>query len=61
MDGIIRLPEVIRLTGLSKTSIYASIKIDGFPAPLKLTERARGWKADEIREWIESRERAMAA
>ena len=61
MDGIIRLPEVIRITGLGKTSIYQSIKADGFPAPLKLTERARGWKASEISAWLESRERAMAA
>ena len=29
-----------------------------FPKPVKLGERAVGWKADEIADWIETRERA---
>lgn len=58
METVIRLPEVMRLTGLGKSAIYQSMHDGGFPAPLKLTKRARGWKAGEVMAWIESRERA---
>ena len=56
-DEILRLDDVIALTKLSKTSIYGAIRSEGFPKPLRLTKRARGWRASEVAAWLESRER----
>lgn len=54
---ILRLPQVISRTGLSKTTIYELSKnIDNpFPTPIKLSERASGWLAHEIDAWIDER------
>lgn len=52
---IFRLPEVIRRTGLSRSSIYTRIKAGGFPHPVSLGARAVGWHSNLIDEWIASR------
>lgn len=54
-DQILRLPDVKKITGLSRSSIYAMIAKDAFPKPIKLGERAIGWIASEITLWIEIR------
>jgi prophage regulatory protein len=52
--AIIRLPEVIRFTGLSRTNIYRRIAAGTFPAPVALGPRAVGWRESDVIEWIES-------
>lgn len=52
---ILRLPEVIATTGLGRSSIYAYVQKNAFPHPIRLTERAVGWKSDEVAAWIEQR------
>ena len=58
MDRILRTPEVVRATGLSKTTIWRRVRTGDFPAPLKLgslTARSIGWRQEEIEKWINSR------
>ncbi len=52
---ILRLPDVIKRVGLSRSSIYARINREGdsFPKPIKLGERAIGWPSSAIDNWIE--------
>ncbi len=58
MIRILRRPEVAALTGLSPTRIY-ELEIKGtFPARVRLSDRACGWKSDEIEAWIATRPRA---
>ena len=53
--AIIRLPTVILLTGLSRSTIWRRCKDGTFPQPLKLPgTRAVGWKAGRIRAWLSS-------
>jgi len=52
---MLRLPQVIALTGLGRDSIYRLGHMGQFPKPRKISERASAWREDEIREWIESR------
>ena len=54
-NRIIRLPEVMQLTGLGRSSIYAYIQCKKFPPAIAIGARARGWKLDEIASWIEQR------
>lgn len=53
--SIIRLPEVMSRTGLSRSSIYRFIKLGIFPHHFSLGARAVGWDSQGIDSWIESR------
>lgn len=57
---ILKLPQVIEATGLSKSTIYVLISRGEFPAQIKLSERASGWKESDINEWIDSRQKGGA-
>jgi prophage regulatory protein len=54
-DAILRLPQVRRITGLSRSSIYALQGSRQFPQSVKLCPRAVGWLESEIREWLLAR------
>ena len=47
----LRLPEVMEISGLSRSSIYARIKEGTFPAAVCLGGRAVGWVEDEVLQW----------
>lgn len=51
-EAILRLPEVIALVGLSRSSIYNMIARDRFPAQQKITTYAAGWRLGAIRQWL---------
>ena len=44
----LKLPEVRRRTGKSRSTIYAGIADGSFPKPIKLGPRAVGWIESEI-------------
>lgn len=52
---LIRIREVMQLTGISRAYIYVLAQKGEFPAPVKLTERSSAWVEEEVRAWIESR------
>lgn len=56
-DRIIKLREVIAMTGLSRSSIYLLIKKGTFPVQVKLSTRSSGWFLSEINSWVVSRPR----
>ena len=49
---ILRLPDVMRVTGWSRSTVYDKIKAGKFPRPFKPDPEGRvaGWFADEIAE-----------
>ena len=59
-NRIVRLPEVMRLTGLSKATIHRRYRDGTFPRPLRLGPQSIGWWREEILEWLESLQRAGA-
>lgn len=58
---ILRLDDVRRVTGLSKTAVYGLIKRGAFPRPIQLTPRAVGWRVADVDEWVASRPETEAA
>ena len=54
---LLRLPETLNKTGLSRTRLYVAIAKGEFPQPVKLrpTGRAIAWPAAEIDAWIAQR------
>ncbi|TAM57261.1 MAG: AlpA family transcriptional regulator [Rhodanobacter sp.] len=52
---LIRLPEVIRQTGLARSSIYDGIRDGKFPKPVPLCGRNVGFVESEVQQWIADR------
>ena len=50
--GYLRLSDVLKLIPIAKTAWYAGVKEGRFPAPVKLTKRASGYRAGDIRALI---------
>lgn len=48
-----RMAEVLRITALSRSSLYRRIASGDFPAPVSLGGRAKGWRRAALLEWIE--------
>lgn len=51
--AVLRLPEVVALTSLSRSTIYSKIARGQFPRPVKLSERASAWRKAEVQAWLE--------
>jgi len=57
---LLREPEVVATTGYSRATLRRKAAAGEFPAPIKLgtgTGGAVAWRADEVRSWIETRQR----
>jgi prophage regulatory protein len=54
---ILRLPQVIEYTGLSRSSILEMAKTGSlnFPKPIKIGKRAIGWRSHDIEVWLSDR------
>lgn len=52
---IMRLDEVMTVTGLRRSSVYKYMAIGTFPRPVPLSDRAVGWVSFEIEEWVKER------
>ena len=52
---ILRLPEVKKLTGLSRSTIYLRMVNHEFPESISLGGRAVGWLEQDINKWIAER------
>ena len=55
MHTILRLPDVKKNTGLSRSTIYLRIAEGSFPKPVSLGGRAVGWLQAEIQDWLQRR------
>ena len=55
MQTIIKLPELVERTKISRAAVYAMIARNEFPRPVRLGRRAVGWRVDDVEAWIEAR------
>lgn len=59
-DGVepplfLRMPSVIRMTGLGRSTIYRLMAEHKFPSPVRLGPRAVAWRSADLDEWSETR------
>ena len=54
INGLLRLPQVLAMVGLSKSTLYRKVKAGLFPAPIKLSGNLVVWKQEVVMEWIAS-------
>ena len=51
--GFLRLPQVLQLVPISKSTWWDGFKTGRFPKPVKLVPRTTVWRTEEIMEFIE--------
>ena len=51
---ILKVSEVIKRTGLSRTTLWRLERDGKFPGSIKLSVNRVGWRENEIDDWIES-------
>ncbi len=51
-EGFVRLPVVLQVLGIEKTTFYMGIKDGKYPQPVKLGPRTSAWRVEDIREVI---------
>jgi prophage regulatory protein len=57
---IIKLKDVIELTGLSRSTIWRLERQGNFPQRVHLGERSMGWLEEEVDAWLNSRPRGIS-
>jgi predicted DNA-binding transcriptional regulator AlpA len=51
-EGYVRLPQVLAVIPVSKSTWWAGCKSGRYPAPVKLGPRTTAWRVDSIRSLI---------
>jgi prophage regulatory protein len=52
---ILRLGQVLDVTGLGKTKIYELQSEGGFPMRVQITDHSVGWVEEEVQAWLADR------
>lgn len=55
MQKLLRLKQVMDITGLSRSYVYELAKQGKFPKSVKLSEKSVAWVEKEVKEWVEQR------
>jgi prophage regulatory protein len=51
-EGLLRLPEVLSVFPVSKSTWWAGVREERYPSPVKLGPRCTAWRAADIRALI---------
>lgn len=57
----LRLPEVLRRVGLSRSTVYRMVSAGTFPAQVKVTARTSAWPESAVSAWMAERIRSTAS
>lgn len=52
---LIRMKEVMYLTGLSRPSVYRLMNAGLFPNSIELGERSVAWVEEEVQDWVDQK------
>ena len=57
VEKLLRLPDVMNMTGKSKSAIYMDMAATPpqFPKSIPIGARSRAWKLSQIQKWIDER------
>ena len=58
--SLLRLPTVLKRTGLRRATLYREVHLKRFPPPITLVGRTKAWPENVIDRWIEERLREAA-
>ena len=52
---VVRMRQLVTLVGLSRSTIYVLVSKGRFPVPIRLGDKAVGWRIDELEQWVNAR------
>jgi prophage regulatory protein len=52
---LLRMPAVMKLTGLGRSTIYRLIATNAFPGPVRITSKAVAWRRTDLDRWTATR------
>ena len=52
--GFVRLPQILAIFPVSRSSFWAGVKSGKYPQPVKLSVRCTAWRAEDIHALIAS-------
>jgi prophage regulatory protein len=55
VNRLLRLPQVLERTGISRSMVYLLESQGRFPGRVKVSARAVAWLADEVQSWIDAK------
>ena len=58
LTGFMRMPQVLALVPVSKSTLWRHVAAGTFPAPVKLFFGVTAWRVDDVRHWIQAQGRA---
>lgn len=59
--GLLRLDDVLTLTSMRKSTLYAQMREGTFPKPIAVSARKVAWRHEDVQGWLESRTQAQRA
>ena len=59
VSDLLRIWQVEKALGVSKSTIYRMMRKGEFPACVQISENTVGWREDEVRAWLANRKRGM--
>ena len=54
VDRVVRLPELLTILSIGRSTLFAWVAASKFPAPLRLGIRARGWRLSVVLAFLDS-------
>jgi prophage regulatory protein len=51
-DRIIRIAEVRRRTGLTRSTLYRKVSTGTFPGKVRISTRCVGWRESDVEAWL---------
>ena len=58
---MLRMPQVVAITGLSRMTIYRLEKRRQFPGRVQLSPNSVGWRKEDVDHWLESLPKVVAS
>ena len=55
LDQFLRLPEVERLVGLKRSTLYQMAREGRFVKPVRVSPRCTAWPASKVHAWMQER------
>ncbi|NVJ53136.1 MAG: AlpA family phage regulatory protein [Campylobacteraceae bacterium] len=52
MGNFLRISDVMKMTGIAKSTIWLWVRENRFPQPIKLSPRITVWEEKKVKEWM---------
>lgn len=55
MGNFLRINDVMKMTGIAKSTIWLWVRENRFPQPIKLSPRITVWEEEKVSSWMKNK------